>query len=65
MKEFIINKNDCGQRTDKFITKSLPSLPKGMMYKLFRKKEFSSSGLSAFVKIRYEIILLPNVSGDF
>lgn len=44
MKEFIINKNDCGQRTDKFITKSLPSLPKGMMYKLFRKKDIKVNG---------------------
>lgn len=44
MKEFIINKNDSGQRIDKFIQKSLPSLPKSMMYKLFRKKDIKVNG---------------------
>ena len=44
MKEFIINKNDSGQRVDKFVTKALPDLPKSMMYKLFRKKDIKING---------------------
>lgn len=38
MKEFIINKNDAGQRVDKFLTKSVPKLPKSLMYKYIRLK---------------------------
>ena len=38
MKEFVINENSGGQRTDKFIAKLMPKLPKSMMYKGFRKK---------------------------
>ncbi len=37
MKKLTINKNDSGQRVDKFITKYMPSLPVSMMYKGFRK----------------------------
>ena len=44
MREFTINKNDSGQRIDKFLSKSLPELPKSMMYKLFRKKEIKLNG---------------------
>ena len=38
MKEFIINKNDAGQRVDKFLTKAVPKLPKNLMYKYLRLK---------------------------
>lgn len=38
MKEFIINKNDAGQRVDKYITKLMPNLPQSMLYKGLRKK---------------------------
>lgn len=44
MKSFLINSNDSGQRIDKFITKSLPKLPKSMMYKLIRKKDIKING---------------------
>lgn len=44
MKSFLINSNDSGQRIDKFITKSMPQLPKSMMYKLFRKKDIKING---------------------
>lgn len=37
MKELIIGENDSGQRADKFISKLMPSLPKSMLYKGFRK----------------------------
>ena len=38
MKEYIINKNDAGQRLDKYITKSFPLIPKSLMYKYIRSK---------------------------
>lgn len=39
MQEFIINKNDSGQRLDKYLTKSFPALPKSLMYKFIRTKK--------------------------
>ncbi len=44
MKEFLINKNDSGQRVDKFIQKAMPELPKSMMYRLIRKKDIKING---------------------
>lgn len=44
MNIFLINSNDSGQRVDKFITKSMPQLPKNMMYKLIRKKDIKING---------------------
>ncbi|MBQ8569060.1 MAG: RluA family pseudouridine synthase [Oscillospiraceae bacterium] len=38
MKEFIINRNDSGQRVDKFLEKAVPLLPKNLMYKYLRTK---------------------------
>ncbi len=34
-----IEKNDAGQRLDKFLTKALPNLPKTLMYKFIRTKK--------------------------
>lgn len=39
MEEFIIGKNDAGQRLDKYLLKSLPLLPQSLMYKAIRKKK--------------------------
>lgn len=44
MKEFIINKNDAGQRLDKYITKSFPLLPQSLMYKYIRSKRIKVNG---------------------
>jgi 23S rRNA pseudouridine955/2504/2580 synthase len=44
MREFIINTNDSGQRVDKFLSKSMPDLPKSMMYRLIRKKDIKLNG---------------------
>lgn len=38
MRSFTIGKNDAGQRLDKFLEKSLPLLPKNLMYKYIRLK---------------------------
>ena len=39
MREIIIQKNDAGQRLDKFLTKALPSLPMSKLYKSIRLKK--------------------------
>ena len=39
MREIIIEKNDAGQRLDKFLTKAVKGLPQSMMYKLIRTKK--------------------------
>lgn len=44
MKSFVIEKNDCGQRLDKFIQKAVPKLPKSLMYKHIRKKNIKING---------------------
>lgn len=37
MKEIVINKNDAGQRLDKFLTKYMSDMPQSMLYKGLRK----------------------------
>ena len=44
MKEYTINKNDSGQRVDKFITKAVPKLPKNLLYKYIRLKRIKLNG---------------------
>ena len=44
MKEFVISKNDSGQRLDKFITKAVPKLPKSLLYKYIRIKRIKLNG---------------------
>ena len=39
MRTFIISENDAGQRVDKFLTKAVPLLPKGLLYKAIRTKK--------------------------
>lgn len=39
MRMITISRNDAGQRLDKFLSKLMPSCPKGMLYKLIRKKD--------------------------
>lgn len=44
MREFKINKNDSGQRIDKFISKATTGLPKSLMYKFIRTKRIKRNG---------------------
>lgn len=39
MREFTVQKNDAGQRLDKFLSKALPSLPPSLLYKSIRLKK--------------------------
>ena len=57
MKEFTINKNDAGQRLDKYLAKAVPLLPGSLMHKYLRLKRIKLNGkrCSACVQINYEI----------
>lgn len=52
MKEFTINKNDSGQRVDKFLTKAVPDLPKNLMYKYLRLKRIKLNGKRCEISTR-------------
>lgn len=67
MKEFTVNKNDSGQRADKFIEKLIPTLPKGLMYKYFRTKRIKLNGRRADIseKLREGDILSCYINDEF
>mgnify|MGYP002552445017 CR=1 FL=1 len=44
MKQFTITKNDADQRLDKFLTKTLKTMPKSLLYKSLRKKKVKING---------------------
>ncbi|MCH5170767.1 MAG: RluA family pseudouridine synthase [Oscillospiraceae bacterium] len=54
MKSFTINKNDAGQRLDKFITKSVPLLPKTLIYKYIRIKRIKINGKRAEISTKLQ-----------
>ncbi len=47
MLKFVLNKNDAGQRLDKFLTKTLKGIPTSLMYKYIRKKRVKVNGKRA------------------
>ena len=44
MKEFVITRNEAGQRFDKYLAKLLPLAAKGFLYKMLRKKTIILNG---------------------
>lgn len=54
MKEFVINKNDSGQRLDKYISKSVPLLPQSLMYKYIRSKRIKINGKRSEISYRLQ-----------
>ncbi|MBQ7013714.1 MAG: RluA family pseudouridine synthase [Oscillospiraceae bacterium] len=44
MRTITIGPNDAGQRLDKFMQKLIPDMPKGLLYKLIRKKRIKYNG---------------------
>lgn len=52
MREFVIEKNDAGQRMDKFLTKSLKTLPTSLMYKYLRLKRIKLNGKKCEISTR-------------
>lgn len=54
MKSFTINQNDAAQRLDKFVTKTVPLLPQGLMYKYIRLKRIKVNGKRAEISTRLQ-----------
>ena len=52
MKSFTIEKNDANQRLDKYLGKTLPNLPKALMYKYIRIKRIKVNGKRAEISTR-------------
>lgn len=44
MRKLYVNENDANQRVDKFLLKTLPTLPKSLMYKYIRNKKIKLNG---------------------
>lgn len=54
MKSFTINQNDAAQRLDKFVAKTVPLLPQGLMYKYIRLKRIKVNGKRAEISTRLQ-----------
>ena len=54
MKTLTIGPNDAGQRLDKFLTKSLPTLPQALLYKYIRLKRIKRNGRRAQISDRLQ-----------
>lgn len=52
MKSFIVRSNDAGQRLDRFITKTCPTLPQTLMYKYIRTKRIKVNSKRAQINTR-------------
>lgn len=67
MKEFIIEKNDSGQRLDKFISKAVPLLPQGLMYKYIRLKRIKLNGKRCEISTRLNVgdVLQMYINDEF
>ena len=47
MREFTVNRNDAGQRLDRFASKAAPLLPEALLQKYIRLKRFKVNGKAA------------------
>lgn len=52
MRELTVNKNDAGQRLDKFLGKALPLLPQALMYRYIREKRIKLNGKKPEFSVR-------------
>lgn len=55
MKSFVVGKNDADQRLDKFIAKTVPLLPKALMYKHIRTKNIKVNSKRAQIDTRLHL----------
>lgn len=44
MRQFVVKKNDAGQRLDKFVMKTVKTIPKSLLYKFIRLKRIKLNG---------------------
>ena len=62
MREISIQKNEAGQRMDKFLAKYLNKAPKSFFYKMMRKKNITLNGKKAvfFLLPRFRLYFCLN-----
>ena len=67
MKSCVIEKNDAGQRLDKYLTKAFPNLPKSLMYKYIRIKRIKVNKKRADISTRLQVgdVVELYVNDDF
>ena len=77
MKKISVNKNDAGNRLDKFINKCFPNIPYSLLYKYIRKKRIKVNGKKENISYRLkegdvlelyindELLEKSNKSSDF
>ncbi len=67
MKSYKINRNDAGQRVDKFISKAVPKLPQSLMYKYIRIKriKLNHSRCEISTRLKEEDILELYINDEF
>lgn len=54
MKSFVIEKNDAGQRLDKFVSKAAKNLPQALLYKYIRLKRIKVNGARGDISRRLQ-----------
>ena len=54
MREFVIGKNDAGQRLDRFVAKNMPLLPPALLQKYIRLKRIKVNGKGSKRDVRLE-----------
>ena len=52
MREYTINRNDAGQRLDKYLSKAFPLLPQSLMYKYIRSKRIKVNSKRAEISYK-------------
>ena len=52
MREYTINRNDAGQRLDKYLSKAFPLLPQSLMYKYIRSKRIKVNAKRAEISYK-------------
>lgn len=55
LRKFTIKKNDENQRLDKFLQKSVPTLPKNLLYKYLRLKRIKVNGKKSEISYRLQL----------
>ncbi len=55
MRKFIIQENDANQRVDKFIQKTIPLLPKSLLYKSIRNKKIKVNNKRCEISQRLQV----------
>lgn len=55
MREFTVNKNDAGQRLDRFVAKAAPALPPALTQKYIRLKRVKVNGKGSKREVRLEL----------